>query len=284
LWMQNCFLGTSPPREDAIRQWLASPLEARIQPAHNHRAESAEPNASEMPGAAPREARVGARSHETGTRNLKDWSGWNSQLKTGTEKDPFVDRIAFQTRNHFKLFLKIVEYSVMALLIVTVLWAIPTSKMASQADTSTAATQPSKAQPPPAASVPVPQRHEAVGTGSDFATGSITIGKVSVGCEDTQPCIEISTRGKGALPRLSTLSNPDRVVMDFQDAVFSSDVHRIEVARGAVKAVRIGEDATQPPHARVVIDLTEKCAYELHTLTNGVVLKVYRKATARQAG
>ena len=97
-------------------------------------------------------------------------------------------------------------------------------------------------------------------------------------------CIEISTRGKGALPRLSTLSDPDRVVMDFQDAVFSSDVHRIEVGRGAVKAVRIGEDAMQPPHARVVIDLTEKCDYELHTLANRVVLKVYRKATARQAG
>jgi hypothetical protein len=72
--------------------------------------------------------------------------------------------------------------------------------------------------------------------------------------------------------------------MDFQDAVFSSDVHRIEVGRGAVKAVRIGKDAAQPPRARVVIDLTEKCDYELHTLTNGVVLKVYRKVTARQAG
>jgi hypothetical protein len=274
LWMQSCFPDASLEREDAIRQWLARPLEARVQRDHSHRAESAK----QMLAGTPQEARDGARSNETGTRNPKGWSGWNSQLIDGSEEDAFVDRFAFWTRNRSKLLLKFAKYSVLALLIVKVLWAIPTSKVASRADASIVATQPSKAEPAAAAAVPVPQRHEAIGTGSDFATGPITIENLSIGCEDTQPCIEISTRGKGALPRLSTLSDPDRVVLDFQDAVFPSDVHRISVGRGGVKAVRIGEDAAR---TRVVIDLTEKCDYELHTLTNRVVLKVYCKATPR---
>ncbi len=80
------------------------------------------------------------------------------------------------------------------------------------------------------------------------------------------------------------MSDPDRVVMDFQDAVLSFNVHRITVGRGAVKAVRIVENGAQSPRTRVVIDLTEKCDYELHTLTNGVVLTVYRKAAPHQDG
>jgi AMIN domain len=280
LWMQNCFPDASLAREDAIRQWLARPLEARVQRDHNHRAEGAK----QMAASAPQEARDGARSSDTGTRNPKGWSGWNSQLIDGSEEDAFVDRFAFWTRDRSKLVLKFAKYSVLALLIVKVLWAIPTSKVASRADASIAATRPSKAEPAPAASVPVPQRYEAIGTASDFATGPITIENLSVGCEETQPCIEISTRGKAAIPRLSTLSHPDRVVMDFEDAVFPSDVHRISVGHGGVKAVRIGEDAAHPPRTRVVIDLTEKCDYDLHTLTNGVVVKVRCKAKPHQAG
>lgn len=284
VWMRNCFPDASLAREDAIRQWLASPLEARVQRGHSHRAESAKSKRSEMPGAAQQEASDGAPSNETGTRNQKGWSRWNSRLIDGSKEDPFVDRFAFWMRDNSKLLLKFAKYSVLALLIAKVLWAIPTSKVASKADASIAATQPSKAQPPAAASVPVPQRHGGIGTGVDFATGPITIEDLSVGCQDTQPCIEISTRGKGVLPKLSTLSDPDRVVMDFQRAVFSSRVHRIAVGRGGVKAVRIGKDAAQPPSARVVIDLTDKCDYELYMLTNRVVLKVYRKAARRQAG
>jgi len=74
------------------------------------------------------------------------------------------------------------------------------------------------------------------------------------------------------------------VVVDFPDAVFSSDVQGIKVGRGAVKEVRIAQHATQPSYARLVIDLTEKCDYELRTLTNGIVLKVLPKAATRHAG
>ena len=285
LWMQNCLLDASLTREDAIREWLARPLEARIQGAHNNRVESSESNASEIPGAAPQEARDGTHSNETGPRNTKGWPGSNSELIDGTKKeDPFVDRFAFRTQHHSKLPVKFVEYSVLGLLIVTVLWANPMRKVASRADALIATTQPSKAEATAAAGVSVPQEHEAITTVSEFATGPMTIEKLSIGCEDAKPCIEISTRGKATLPKLSTLSDPDRVVMDFQYTVFPSDVHRIAVRRGSVKAVRSAEDAAQHPNTRVVIDLTEPCDYELQALTNRLVLKVYHKATPRQAG
>jgi len=283
--MQNCSLDASLTREGAIREWLARPLEARIQGVHNNRVESSESNAPEMPAAAPQEARDGADSNETGSRNPKGGLGSNSQLIDGSKKeDPFVERFALRPQHHSKLPLKFVEHSVLGLLIVTVLWATPTRKVASRADALIASTQPSKAEPTAAAGVSVPQEHEAITTGSDLATGLITIEKLSVGCEDAQPCIEISTRGKATLPKLSTLSDPDRVVMDFQDTVFPSDVHRIAVERGSVKAVRSAEGTTQAPHTRVVIDLTEPCDYKLQALTNRLVLKVYPKATPRQAG
>jgi hypothetical protein len=285
LWKKNCSLGASLAREAAIREWLARPLEARIQGVHNNRAGSAEFNALEMPGAAPQKARDGAHSNETGPRNQKSILGSNSRLIDGSKKeDPFVGRVAFRTQHHSKLPLKFAVCSVLGLLIVIVLLAIPLREVASRADAPIAATQLSEAEPAAAAEMSVPQEHDGITPGSEFATAPMTIEKVSVGCEDAQPCIEISTHGKGTLPKLSTLSDPDRVVMDFQDVMFPSDEHRIAVGRGSVKAVRSAEDSAQPPNTRVVIDLTEPCDYELQALTNRFVLKIYPKATPRQAG
>src|ERR1700730_5784802 len=73
LWMKNCSLDASLAREDAIREWLAKPLEARIQGVHNNRMETSESNPPEIAAAAPVEARDGANSNETHPRNLKDW-------------------------------------------------------------------------------------------------------------------------------------------------------------------------------------------------------------------
>jgi hypothetical protein len=279
LWVQNCSLDASLARGDAIREWLAKPLETRVHVVRNNRVESSESNASEMPGPAPQEARDGAHSDETNSRNPKGWLGSNSQLLDGSKKnDPFAERFTFGTEHHSKLSLKFAKYAVLGLLIVTALWAIPTSKVASRTDAPIAATQPSKAKPNAAAAVSVPQEHEAI------TTGPMTIEKLSVGCEVAQPCIEIRTSGKATLPKLSTLGAPDRVVMDFQDTVFPSDVHRITVGRGSVKAVRSEGGATRRARTRVVIDLTEPCRYELQALTNRFVLKFYPKANPRQAG
>ena len=284
LWMQNCFPDASLVREHPIRQWLASPLEARVQRNHNHRAESAKSHGSEMPVAASPKTRDGARSNETSAGNPKRQLGWNSQLTYGSKEQPSVDRFTFWMRNNSTLRFKFARYLVLALLLIAVFWATPMRKETSLANASIAGTQTNKTELTADARGLVPGKQEVIETASDFAARPITIENLTVGCEDSQPCIEISTRGNGALPKLSTLSDPDRVVMDFQDAVLSFSAHRITVGRGGVKAVRIVENGAQSPRTRVVIDLTEKCDYELHTLTNGVVLTVYRKAAPHQAG
>ena len=49
LWVQNCFPDAILAREDAIRQWLTSPLEARIQKGHNYHADTVKSNGSQTP-------------------------------------------------------------------------------------------------------------------------------------------------------------------------------------------------------------------------------------------
>ncbi len=284
LWMQNCFPDASLVREHPIRQWLASPLETRVQRNRDYRAESVKSHGSEIPVAAPPKTRDGAHSNETSTGNPKPQLGWNSRMTGGSKEEPSVGGFGVWIGNNSTLRLKFGRYLVLALLLIAVFWATPMRKETSLANASIAGTQTNKTELTPDARRLVPRRQQVVETPTDFATRPVTIENLTVGCEDTQPCIEISTRGNGALPKLSTLSDPDRVVMDFQDAVLSFNVHRITVGRGAVKAVRIVENGAQSPRTRVVIDLTEKCDYELHTLTNGVVLTVYRKAAPHQDG
>jgi hypothetical protein len=284
LWMKSCFPGASLGREDAIRQWLATPLGARVQCDPNHRLESAKSNGSLMPGTRARDAIAGASSNETGTRNQKGCSGRNSRLMNGGAKDRSADSLVWRICNNSKLPLKFARCAFLGLLAFKALWATPTSEVAPLVEASIAATQPRTPEPASAVGVPVPRMRKPIGTESYITTGPLTIENLSVGCEYTEPCIEISTRGKGALPRLTTLSDPDRVVMDFQDAVLSAGIHRIAVGRGGVRAVRVREDLAQSPYTRVIIDLAEKCEYELHILTNLVVLQIHCNATLRHAG
>ena len=284
LWMQVCFPNSSLAREDAIWVWLTTPLEERVQRSRNDRPESAKSHGVEIAGAAPQKATESARSKQTGPGNSNGGVSGKPGLMDGDEEERFAGRSSFWKRDNSRLLRRFAKYSVLGLLTVAIFWVTLTSKVASPTNAASAAAKTVKAQAATVAGVSSPQRQESVEKRYDFAPAPMTIENVSVGCEDTQPCIEIKTRGQGALPKLSKLSNPDRVVMDFQDAVSSFDIHRIAVRRGSVKAVRIGEDAAQPPRTRLVIDLVEKCDYELNTLTNGVVLKLLPKATPRQGG
>ena len=265
LWVQNCFPGASLAREDAIRQWLATPLEARVKRSNNHHPPKiAGSNDSETPAATAGKA-----------ESVR-------QLLLGVKKnDPFVGHSAFRIRNYSGAFLRLAKFTVLVLLVLTVFWGVPVDKRALQASISIAGTQPNESEP--AGDPSVVQNREAIVTKPDFVAAPMTIESVSIECEETTPCIEIRTRGRGVLPSLSTLSDPDRIVLDFQYAAVSSEIHRTKAGHGSIKAVRIGDGGAQPPHVRVVIDLTEKCEYELHALINGVEVKVYRKGTALHA-
>jgi hypothetical protein len=280
LWVQNCFPDAVLAREDAIRQWLTSPLEARVQKGHNYHAESVKSNGSQAPASPSQQVRDSLGSSKTGTPNLTGEMRGNAKLLAPNDGQRFSAHFALTGRNLFISLLAIC--SVGALLIVIALRATPRGTWASQANKSIEANKPNNARPAKTSSVPVPPADEAIETES--ASGPFTIQNVSVGCEDTQPCVQIRTRGKASLPSLSTLTKPDRVVMDFPDAMLSSDIQGIKVGRGVVKDVRTARHTAQPSHTRVVIDLREKCDYQLRTVTNGVVLQVSLKATSRQNG
>ena len=92
--------------------------------------------------------------------------------------------------------------------------------------------------------------------------------------------MEINTHGKPPIPTLTTLTNPDRLVLDFQDAEYLSDIHGISVGRPPLKAVRISDNrGAKSPSARVVLDLTKSSEYDLQTLTNKLVVNLHPTST-----
>lgn len=281
-WVKNCFPDTAVAREEAIRQWLTSPLESRVQNVSSKPAESAKPNASPTPAAPSQEAGVAVASSKAAAPTLTGGMGWPSKQFASEQK-------ASKGGNFSTLLTKLGAVSVAVILVVVVWRAVPIAKGISQAATSVEANapDPDNAGPAQDPGPPAAEADNTAGTPSDSSASSTaptTIEHLSVGCMYTQPCVQFSTRGKVSLPKVTALTNPNRVIMDFPDAVLSSSIQGIEVEHGAVKDVRIGEKPAQPFYTRVVIDLTEQCDYELLTVTNGIVLKFSPGATPRQTG
>src|ERR1700730_2242402 len=70
LWVQNCFPDAVLTREDAIRQWLTSPLEARVQKGHNYHADSVKSNGLQTSADPSHQVRNSLDSSDTGIPNL----------------------------------------------------------------------------------------------------------------------------------------------------------------------------------------------------------------------
>ena len=79
-------------------------------------------------------------------------------------------------------------------------------------------------------------------------------------------------------PRLSTLDNPARIVVDLPNTVVATSRGLISVDGDGVKDVRLGMDGQALLH-RVVVDLTKACRHELVAGSdNTLVLKLYTKS------
>ena len=83
-------------------------------------------------------------------------------------------------------------------------------------------------------------------------------------------------------PTVLVLTGPDRLVLDFPNAVPGSDLRNISVNRGEVKGVRIGLFAQDPPITRVVLDLKAPQPYQLFPAGKSVIVKVGDGASAQQ--
>src|SRR5579862_7257980 len=99
-----------------------------------------------------------------------------------------------------------------------------------------------------------------------------TLDKIDVvhGRQDISVEITAST---AVTPKVTTLTEPDRLVLDFPNTVPGTETRRIAVDREGVKSVRMGVNSEVPPTTRVVIDLEQARDYQLVPQANRLIVK-----------
>jgi hypothetical protein len=102
---------------------------------------------------------------------------------------------------------------------------------------------------------------------------AVTIRRVAVRGSSNDMEVEI-TASEPVTPQTHVVTGPDRLVIDFPNAVPGSDLHNIVVNSGEVKEVRVGLFSTNPPVTRVVLDLKTPRPYQLLPSGNTVILRL----------
>lgn len=112
---------------------------------------------------------------------------------------------------------------------------------------------------------------------------SVSAGQVSVrsvkvlGSKDV---VEIEVEASDRIvPQTRVLTGPDRLVVDFPNAVPSSQLRSQSVDRGEVKDLRIGLFQSKPPVTRVVLDLKTAQSFQIFPSGRTVIIKVMGGAT-----
>jgi len=144
-------------------------------------------------------------------------------------------------RNRFGLVLR--QCGIVALFPVTLLWSATQPK----------ANQASPAQPEAAQSDKGP--HSAIPAGrvdQVVVTGGIR--SVDVEITTSQPVVM----------RSQLVTGPDRLILDFPNALPGTNLHDQNINRGQVKGIRVGMFAQDPPTTRVVIDLKSALPYRIY--------------------
>jgi hypothetical protein len=85
--------------------------------------------------------------------------------------------------------------------------------------------------------------------------------------------VEITTTRTVAV-RSQVVTGPDRLILDFPDAMPGSDLHDQTINRGEVKGIRVGLFAQHPPVTRVVIDLKRAQPYRIYPSGKTVIVKL----------
>jgi len=91
----------------------------------------------------------------------------------------------------------------------------------------------------------------------------------------TKNTVEIEVEASDRIvPQARVLTGPDRLVVDFPNAVLSSGARSQSVDRGDVKDVRVGLFQAKPPVTRVVLDLKAAQSYQVFPYGRTVMIKV----------
>ena len=114
-----------------------------------------------------------------------------------------------------------------------------------------------------------------------LAQKAVTVESISLvsAAEDFE--IEI-TSSAPITPQSQVIDNPQRLVIDFLQAVPGPHLRNLSVNRGEVKSVRVGLFASHPPVTRVVLDLKGPQSYEVLPSRNKVLVKVGESGTPMQ--
>lgn len=85
------------------------------------------------------------------------------------------------------------------------------------------------------------------------------------------------------VPQTQVLTGPDRLVIDFPNALPNGNIRNQSVDRGEVKDVRVGLFQSRPPVTRVVLDLKTARSYQVFPYGRTVMIKVLGDAAVSSA-
>jgi hypothetical protein len=115
------------------------------------------------------------------------------------------------------------------------------------------------------------------------AQGLPSIRRVQVLRSRNQVEIEIEASDR-IVPHVNVLTGPDRLVVDFVNAVPGAQLRSQAVNRGEVKSLRVGLFSADPPVTRVVMDLNGPQPYQVFPSGRTVIVKVGGNDGAETAG
>jgi antitoxin (DNA-binding transcriptional repressor) of toxin-antitoxin stability system len=114
-----------------------------------------------------------------------------------------------------------------------------------------------------------------------LAQVSVRTVKVLAGKDAVEIEVEASDR---IVPQTLVLTGPDRLVVDFPNAVPSSQLRSQSVDRGEVKDLRVGLFQSKPPVTRLVLDLKTAQSYQIFPYGRTVIIKVMGGGADTSAG
>jgi hypothetical protein len=106
-----------------------------------------------------------------------------------------------------------------------------------------------------------------------LAAAQSTVQRVDVLNRGNNFELEIQT-SQPVIPQTQAVTGPDRVVIDFPNAVPGPRLHAIAVNTPHVKGVRMGLFASNPPVARVVVDLNSPQTFQVFPSGKSVIVKI----------
>jgi len=108
---------------------------------------------------------------------------------------------------------------------------------------------------------------------SDAVRSAARVNQIAVNSDGGGLEVEITTSRSVAM-RSQVATGPDRLILDFPEALPDSDLRDQFINRGQVKGIRVGLFSQHPPVTRVVIDLKSAQPYRIYPSGKTVIVRL----------